>query len=166
MGPSRGLTLEEPTADGQPLPELAIATITQAQVAGYVDPSWDPHDLLVTLFGIALAWAHFPDPAAATTSPAILAYRRAAAVEAATRVISPPRTSAPEHHPPHSAVHEDPLAGPCRHPGQVILDPEGAQRTGDPEDEGQVVDHNHDDVGGHLRPTAPCDWKFTTRLST
>ncbi|BBY57225.1 TetR family transcriptional regulator [Mycolicibacterium sarraceniae] len=84
-----GLTLEEPTADGQPLPELAIATITQAQVAGYVDPSWDPHDLLVTLFGIALAWAHFPDPAAATTSPAILAYRRAAAVEAATRVISP-----------------------------------------------------------------------------
>jgi AcrR family transcriptional regulator len=86
-----GLTLSEPTADGQPLPELAIATIAEAQAAGHVDPSWDPRDLLVTLFGIALAWAHWPDPAAATTSPAILAHRRAAAIEAASRVVSPAR---------------------------------------------------------------------------
>lgn len=84
-----GLTLAEPTADGQPLPELAIATIAEAQAAGYVDPSWDPRDLLVTLFGIALAWAHWPDPAAASTSAAVLAHRRAAAIEAAARVVSP-----------------------------------------------------------------------------
>ena len=54
-------------------------------------PSWDPRDLLVTLFGIALAWAHWPDPAAATTSAAVLGHRRAAAVEAASRVVSPAR---------------------------------------------------------------------------
>ncbi len=84
-----GLTLEEPTADGQPLPELAVAAIVEAQASGYVDPSWDPRDLLILLFGIALAWAHFPDPAASTDSAPILARRRAAAVEAATRVASP-----------------------------------------------------------------------------
>jgi AcrR family transcriptional regulator len=84
-----GLTLEEPTADGQPLPELAVAAVVEAQATGYVDPAWDPRDLLVVLFGIALAWAHWPDPAAATTSAAVLAHRRAAAVEAATRVVSP-----------------------------------------------------------------------------
>ncbi|GAA2779218.1 TetR family transcriptional regulator [Mycolicibacterium pallens] len=86
-----GLTLEEPTADGQPLPELAVAGIVEAQEKGYVDPSWDPRDLLVLLFGIALAWAHWPDPAALTTSSAVLAHRRAAAVEAAARVVSPAR---------------------------------------------------------------------------
>ncbi len=64
-------------------------TIAEAQAAGYVDPSWDPRDLLVTLFGIALAWAHWPDPAAASTSAAVLAHRRAAAIEAAARVVSP-----------------------------------------------------------------------------
>lgn len=86
-----GLTLAEPTADGQQLPEIAINTIMEAQNTKHVDPSWDPRDLLVTLFGIALAWAHWPDPAAATTSPEVLAHRRAAAVEAAARVISPAR---------------------------------------------------------------------------
>lgn len=84
-----GLTLEEPTADGQHLPELAIATIVEAQAGGYVDPSWDPVDLLVTLFGIALAWAHWPDPAAVSTSAAVLAHRRAMAMQAAARVVSP-----------------------------------------------------------------------------
>ncbi|MCV7175187.1 TetR/AcrR family transcriptional regulator [Mycolicibacterium sphagni] len=86
-----GLTLDEPTADGQPLPELAIAAIVEAQAAGHVDPSWEPTDLLVVLFGIALAWAHFPDRAAADTSDAVLAHRRTTAVEAATRIVSPAR---------------------------------------------------------------------------
>lgn len=86
-----GLTLEEPTADGRPVPELAVAAIVEAQAGGYVDSDWDPRDLLIVLFGIALAWAHWPDPAAATTSPAVLARRRAAAVEAAARVVSPAR---------------------------------------------------------------------------
>ncbi len=84
-----GLALEPPSADGLPLPQLALAAIEEAQATGHVDPSWDPGELIVVLFGIALAWAHWPDPAAATTSAAVLAHRRAAAIEAAARVISP-----------------------------------------------------------------------------
>lgn len=86
-----GLTLEEPTAEGRPVPEIAVTAIVEAQNRGYVDSAWEPRDLLVVLFGIALAWAHWPDPAAATTSPTVLAQRRAAAVEAAARVVSPAR---------------------------------------------------------------------------
>ncbi|MEZ0358036.1 TetR family transcriptional regulator [Mycobacterium sp. SA01] len=84
-----GLPLEPPSADGLPLPQLALAAIEEAQATGHVDASWDPTDLIVILLGIALAWAHWPDPAAATTSAAVLAGRRAAAVEAAARVIAP-----------------------------------------------------------------------------
>ena len=66
-------------------------TIEAAQAAGYVDPSWAPTDLLVLLFGIGLAWAQFPDPhPEAAADPAVVASRRAAAVEAAARIISPP----------------------------------------------------------------------------
>ncbi|MBI3689303.1 MAG: TetR/AcrR family transcriptional regulator, partial [Mycolicibacterium aromaticivorans] len=82
-------TLEPPSADGLPLPQLALAAIEEAQATDHVDRSWDPGELIVVLFGIALAWAHWPDPAAATTSAAVLARRRAAAVEAAARVIAP-----------------------------------------------------------------------------
>jgi len=84
-----GLALEEPTAGDEPLPRLAIATIAEAQAEGYVDASWDPQDLLVILFGVALAWAHWPDATAATDAPAVLAHRRAAAVEAAARIVRP-----------------------------------------------------------------------------
>ncbi|BBX06556.1 TetR family transcriptional regulator [Mycolicibacterium aichiense] len=84
-----GLTLEPPSADGLPLPQLALAAIEEAQTTGHVDASWDPTDLIVVLLGIALAWAHWPDPAADTTSAEALAGRRAAAVEAAARVIAP-----------------------------------------------------------------------------
>ncbi|MGY4711232.1 TetR family transcriptional regulator [Mycolicibacterium sp. CBM1] len=86
-----GLALDPPTADGELIPERAFATIIEAQAAGHVDPSWDPEELLVVLFGIALAWAHWPDPAAMTADAATRERRRAAAVRAASRVISPSR---------------------------------------------------------------------------
>jgi Tetracyclin repressor-like, C-terminal domain len=47
-------------------------------------------DLLVLLFGIALAWAQSPLPDAVTADPAIIAARRAAAIEAARRIVAPP----------------------------------------------------------------------------
>jgi hypothetical protein len=40
------------------------------------------------LFGIGLAWAHWPDPSACTDDPALNAHRRSAAVEAAARVVA------------------------------------------------------------------------------
>jgi AcrR family transcriptional regulator len=83
-----GLILDEPRADGEPIPAQAIAAIETAQAGGHVDRAWQPVDLLVILFGIALAWAHWPDPHAVTADPALIAHRRAAAVEAATRIIA------------------------------------------------------------------------------
>lgn len=67
-----------------------IASIEAAQAAGHVDASWRPMDLLVLLFGIALAWAQSPHPDAVTADPAIIAARRAAAIEAARRIVAPP----------------------------------------------------------------------------
>ena len=61
----------------------------QAQADGHVDPAWEPDQLLVLLFAIGLGWAHWPDPAAATTDPEVVARRRAAVVEAAARVVKP-----------------------------------------------------------------------------
>jgi TetR/AcrR family transcriptional regulator len=83
-----GLILDEPRADGEPIPVHAIAAVEAAQAGGYVDRAWQPVDLLVILFGIGLAWAHWPDPHAITDSPTLIAHRRAAAVEAATRIIA------------------------------------------------------------------------------
>lgn len=85
-----GFTLDEPTAeDDQPIFGHAIAAIEAAQAGGHVDRAWQPIDLLVLLFGIALAWAHMPHPDAVTNDRALIARRRAAAVEAATRIIAP-----------------------------------------------------------------------------
>ena len=83
-----GLILDEPRADGEPIPAQAIAAVEAAQAGGHVDRAWRPVDLLVILFGIALAWAHWPDPQAVTDDPTLIAHRRAAAVEAATRIIA------------------------------------------------------------------------------
>lgn len=85
-----GVALAEPTAGDQPILAHAIAAIQTAQADGHVDGIWEPLDLLVLLFGIGLAWAHSPGPedAADTT---VVARRRAAAVEAATRVIATQR---------------------------------------------------------------------------
>ncbi|WP_156688790.1 TetR/AcrR family transcriptional regulator [Mycobacterium sp. Marseille-P9652] len=84
-----GFPLDKPEFDGEHPPELAIAALEQAQAAGQVDPRWEPKHLLVLLFAVALGWAHWPDPALATSDPEALASRRAAAVEAAARIVKP-----------------------------------------------------------------------------
>jgi TetR/AcrR family transcriptional regulator len=83
-----GATGYEP--DGEPIPAQAIAAIETAQADGHVDRAWQPLDLLVTLFGIGLAWAHWPDPRAITDDPTLVAHRRTVVVEAAARVIATP----------------------------------------------------------------------------
>lgn len=83
-----GFILEEPRTDGEPIAVQAIAAIEAAQADGHVDRAWQPFDLLVTLLGVGLAWAHWPDPRAATDDPTLVAHRRAVVVEAATRVIA------------------------------------------------------------------------------
>jgi TetR/AcrR family transcriptional regulator len=85
-----GFILDKPRTDGEPIPVQAIAAIETAQADGHVDRAWQPVDLLVVLFGIGLAWAHWPDPHAVTDSATLIAHRRAAVVEAATRVIASP----------------------------------------------------------------------------
>ncbi len=85
-----GLTLPPPPLeDRESVAARDIGTIEAAQAAGYVDASWRPMDLLVLLFGVALAWAQSPHPDAVTAEPAIIAARRAAAVEAARRIVAP-----------------------------------------------------------------------------
>jgi AcrR family transcriptional regulator len=84
-----GFPLDEPDVDGEHPPEKAIAALEQAQADGHVDPAWEPQELLVLLFAIGLGFAHWPDPAAATTDPKAVASRRAAVVEAAARVVKP-----------------------------------------------------------------------------
>jgi AcrR family transcriptional regulator len=83
-----GFIPDEPHADGQPLHAHGIAAIEAAQADGHVDPAWQPADLIVLLFATGLAWAHLPHPDAITDDPAVIAHRRAAAVEAATRIIT------------------------------------------------------------------------------
>jgi AcrR family transcriptional regulator len=78
----------EPLADGQPLHEHGIKAIEEAQAAGYVDPAWLPMDLIAMLFAVGLTWAHLPHPDAITDDPAVIAQRRATAVEAAARIIA------------------------------------------------------------------------------
>lgn len=87
-----GFTLDEPQADGKPVHAQAVAAVEAAQAAGHVDPTWDPTDLIVMLFAIGLAWANLPHPDVVSDDPAVLAQRRAAAVEAATRVVAPHHT--------------------------------------------------------------------------
>jgi Tetracyclin repressor-like, C-terminal domain len=85
-----GLALDPPPIDDrESVLARDIRTIEAAQAAGYVDASWRPMDLLVLLFGVALAWAQSPHPAAATADPAVIAARRAAVVEAARRIVAP-----------------------------------------------------------------------------
>lgn len=68
-----------------------IAIIQAAQADGYVDPAWHPLDLLILLFGVALAWAQSPHPDSVTTDPEVVAARREAALEAARRIVAPPK---------------------------------------------------------------------------
>ena len=85
-----GLALDPPRVDdGESILARDIGVIEAAQAAGDVDASWDPLDLLVLLFGVGLAWAQSPHPDGGSADPAIVAARRAAAVEAAGRIVTP-----------------------------------------------------------------------------
>ncbi|WP_137145517.1 TetR family transcriptional regulator [Mycolicibacterium sp. CR10] len=83
-----GVTLDQPRADGRPIPDQHVAAIEAAQAEGHVDSLWEPVDLLVLLIGIGLAWMHLPHPNATTEDPTVITRRRAAAVEAAARIIA------------------------------------------------------------------------------
>jgi TetR/AcrR family transcriptional regulator len=85
-----GLALDRPPLDDREL-ILArdIAAIEAAQAAGLVDAAWQPRDLMTLLFGVALAWAQSPHPDFVTADPTLSAARRAAAVEAARRIVTP-----------------------------------------------------------------------------
>ncbi len=84
-----GFPLDEPQVDGERAPDRAIAALERARAQGHVDAAWDPPQLLVLLFAIGLGWAYWPDSRAATTDEGVIAGRRAAAVEAATRLVKP-----------------------------------------------------------------------------
>ncbi|VEG51068.1 TetR family transcriptional regulator [Mycolicibacterium aurum] len=82
-----GVALGEPEVDGRPIRERDTAAIAAAQAAGHIDDRWEPEQLLVLLFGIGMAWAHWPqDPPGNATTHAMA---RAAAVEAAARILAP-----------------------------------------------------------------------------
>jgi AcrR family transcriptional regulator len=85
-----GFALDEPRADGEPVFADTIAAIEAAQAAGHVDRVWEPTDLIALLLGIGLAWANSPHPDSLTDDPGVIARRRAAAVEAAARIIATP----------------------------------------------------------------------------
>jgi len=84
-----GIPLEEPHFDGRSVRERDTAAIVAAQAAGHVDPRWDPWELLILMFGIGMARASWPqgDPGDADTHAH--AHGRAAAVEAAARILAP-----------------------------------------------------------------------------
>jgi AcrR family transcriptional regulator len=85
-----GLALDPPPMDDlESIQSRDIGVIEAAQAAGHVDAAWHPMDLLVILFGVGLAWAQSPHPDATTGDPTIIAARRAAAVEAARRIVAP-----------------------------------------------------------------------------
>lgn len=86
-----GFALDEPLADGEPVVADTLAAIEEAEAAGYVDRIWEPTDLIALLLGIGLAWAHSPHPDSLSDDPVVIARRRAAAVEAATRIIATQR---------------------------------------------------------------------------
>lgn len=86
-----GFALDEPQADGEPVFADTVAAIEAAQAAGHVDPTWEPTDLIALLIGIGLAWANSPHPDSLTDDPDVIARRRAAAVEAAARIVATQR---------------------------------------------------------------------------
>lgn len=81
-----GIRLDEPEIDGRNIRDRDAAVIAAAQDAGLVDRRWPPQQLLVMLFGIGTAWASWP-----TDPPNFPSVNRAAAVEAAARILAPHR---------------------------------------------------------------------------
>ncbi|MBI3214583.1 MAG: TetR family transcriptional regulator [Mycobacterium sp.] len=83
-----GVPLAEPELDGHSVRERDAAAIAAAQAAGLVDARWEPRQLLVTMFGIGMAWASWPQHDD-TVKAADHAANRPVVVEAAARVIAP-----------------------------------------------------------------------------
>jgi AcrR family transcriptional regulator len=83
-----GVWLDEPGSSGFDAPAREVRAIEVAQADGHVDPHWEPRELLVMLFGIGMAWAHWPVQCGKQDDAAVSA-RRAFAVEAAARIIAP-----------------------------------------------------------------------------
>jgi AcrR family transcriptional regulator len=82
-----GMPLGEPELDDRKFRERDTAAIAAAQAAGHVDRRWEPQQLLILLFGIGMAWVSWPQD-----QPGIAdahAISRAAAVDAAARILAP-----------------------------------------------------------------------------
>jgi len=84
-----GVLLDDPQSNGHDIPGRELSAIEAAQAAGYVDTRWEPMELLAMLFGIGMAWAHWPRPDDFSDDAAVVAARRAAAVEATARIVTP-----------------------------------------------------------------------------
>lgn len=84
-----GLRLTQPEFDGQGVLERDVRAVAQAQRDGLVDPRWDPEQLVIMLFGLGMAWAHWPDQIGLSDDEHAAAQRRAAVVEAAAKVVAP-----------------------------------------------------------------------------
>jgi TetR/AcrR family transcriptional regulator len=83
-----GITLDDPRRDGGQPVMKSLDAIETAQANRLIDACWQPFDLFTLLFGIGLAWAHSPALEAVNDDPLVHAQRRAAAVEAARRVVA------------------------------------------------------------------------------
>ncbi|MDN4522025.1 MULTISPECIES: TetR family transcriptional regulator [Mycolicibacterium] len=88
-GRLEGVSLDPPARDdGRTAATEALDAVRTAQRDGLVDSRWDPEELLILLFGLGLAWAYWPDPRSDTEDADRIAQRRAAAVEAASRIVA------------------------------------------------------------------------------
>ncbi|MGD9842350.1 MAG: TetR family transcriptional regulator [Steroidobacteraceae bacterium] len=87
-------TLPDNNARVKMLKQRVAATLS-AQQSGLIDPSWHPLTLISLLVSIARSWATAPLYARTlstpSVSPASLSSNRAAALEAARRLLTPPR---------------------------------------------------------------------------
>jgi AcrR family transcriptional regulator len=75
---------------GNPGALANLAALREAQSRGTVDASWDAELLLALLFSTGLAWAQSPKPFLRNATTAQLAKQRAAALEAADRLLRSP----------------------------------------------------------------------------
>jgi AcrR family transcriptional regulator len=75
---------------GNPGAMANLDALREAQARGTVDASWDAELLLALMFSTGLAWAQSPKPFLRNATPAQLAKQRAAAVEAANRLLRSP----------------------------------------------------------------------------
>lgn len=85
-----------PTPYGRPGPRNE--DIVTAQKEGFIDPAWDPDELMVLLFSLATAWAQSPETlfTGKPDEPGASRDRRRKAAVAAARRLLEPRPHIPE----------------------------------------------------------------------